>query len=64
MYLHDPFELRPLAATFADAMGRADGCPADDCDNTQPPRAAIPWDGDWMTNYLCADCGRTWTRKE
>lgn len=47
---------------FAEAMGRADGCP--DCDNTQPPDAAIPPFGNrgWTTHYICADCGARWTR--
>lgn len=47
-----------LNAMFADAMGRADGCP---CGNTQPPDAAIPRDTGWITHYICDDCGRTWT---
>lgn len=48
-----------LDAAFADAKGRADGCPG--CDNTEPPRAAIPLDDGWRCAYLCADCGRAWT---
>lgn len=48
-----------LDAAFADAMARADGCP--DCDNTQPPRCAVPTDAGWMASHLCADCGTAWT---
>lgn len=49
----------PLGDLFAAAMSRADGC--EGCDNTEPPRAAVPIDGGWMTSYLCSTCGRAWT---
>ena len=48
-----------LGDHLAWAMSRADGCPG--CDNTEPPRAAIPIDNGWCCSYLCADCGRAWT---
>ena len=47
-----------LDAAFADAMARADGCPA--CDNTEPPRCAVPTDHGWMTSHVCTDCGHAW----
>ena len=48
-----------LDAIFADHMSRADACR---CGNTEPPRAAAPVAGGWMTSYLCTDCGQAWTR--
>lgn len=54
----DPCQPTILNAHFANAMGRADGCP---CGNTQPPDAAIPRETGWLTHHICDDCGRSWT---
>jgi len=48
-----------LGDHLADAMARVDGCP-NACDNTEPPRAAIPINGGWRCSYLCAACGHAW----
>lgn len=50
-----------LGEMFADVMGRATGCPNARCENTEPPRAAVPTREGWMTSYLCSDCGSAWT---
>ncbi len=54
----------PIAATFADAMSRAVGCPRPTCRNTQPPDAAVPTEDGWHIHYRCADCGLRWTEQE